>query len=150
LQQQRRGFDFFSRTEDPKIHTSVLTMQRNVLSHITHPTVLQRLTDAKLYGNEYSVASMLNDLTAAIFAADMQGNVNTFRQNLQVEYVSRLTDIVEAKSPTASADNIATSAAFYQLKKLRTQLATSASTNEETKAHRSHLIYAIDKTLAAK
>ncbi|HEX2723862.1 MAG TPA: zinc-dependent metalloprotease, partial [Gemmatimonadaceae bacterium] len=90
LQMQRRGFGFFGTPEDPKLHDRVLQIQRNVLSHVLAPRVQTRITDSRLYGNEYPLSEVMADLTAAIFDADARGNVNTFRQNLQLEYVNRL------------------------------------------------------------
>jgi hypothetical protein len=54
LMMRRRGFDFFSATEDPKVHDRVLNAQRGVLNHLLHPVTLQRMTDSRLYGNAYS------------------------------------------------------------------------------------------------
>src|SRR5690625_5957755 len=90
LQMQRRGFGFFSDTEDPKIHSRVAAIQNNTLNHLLHPSVLQRITDSGLYGNEYSLADVMGDLTSAIFDADAGRSVNSFRRNLQTEYVGRL------------------------------------------------------------
>ena len=36
LQAQRRGFGFFAKSEDPKIHDVILTVQKGVLDHILH------------------------------------------------------------------------------------------------------------------
>jgi hypothetical protein len=44
-------------------------------------------------------------------------------------------------------DNVAKSAAYYTVKKLRGKLANAVSTNEETKAHRAALLFSIDKVL---
>ncbi|GIT14272.1 MAG: hypothetical protein CM1200mP36_00280 [Gammaproteobacteria bacterium] len=56
LQQQRRLWNFFGETEDPKVHEWLLAMQRRVLSHLLHPRVMTRVTDSRLYGNEYELA----------------------------------------------------------------------------------------------
>src|SRR5690606_30907526 len=74
LMMRRRGFDFMSTTEDPKIHERVLNAQRGILRHLLHPLTMQRITDSRLYGNSYSVAEMVTDLTDAIFEADRTGN----------------------------------------------------------------------------
>jgi hypothetical protein len=47
-------------------------------------------------------------------------------------------------------DDVATSAARYTLKKIKTKLATAVSTNEETKAHRSNLVFLIDDATTVK
>ena len=89
LQEQRRLWNFWGETEDPKVHEWLLALQRGVLAHLLHPTVMTRITDARLYGNEYPLADVMADLTDAIFSADLRGDVNTFRQNLQLEYTYR-------------------------------------------------------------
>ena len=52
LAMQRRGFNFSSGTEDPKIHDQVLNYQKNVLIHLLHPNTVQRISDSELYGNQ--------------------------------------------------------------------------------------------------
>ena len=48
------------------------------------------MVDIQLIGNTYSLNEMMRDLTDGIFKADAAGNVNSFRQNLQLEYVNML------------------------------------------------------------
>ncbi|MEX2457032.1 MAG: zinc-dependent metalloprotease, partial [Balneolaceae bacterium] len=143
LQIQRRGFNFFSGTEDPKIHDLVLGMQSNVFAHILHPVTMKRMTDSRTYGNDFSVAEVVEELTSSVFDADANGNVNTFRQNLQIEYVNRLIRIVEG----AGHDRIAKSAALYNLQNIRTMMDNKGSANSETLAHTAHIKLAIDKAL---
>ena len=109
LQAQRRGFNFYGGTEDPKVHGRALAVQNSVLDHLLHPVVLQRMTDSSLYGNEYSAAEMLADLTDAVFGGDLRGNPNAFRRNLQVAYLERLTSIIDnpGYDPTARAAALA-------------------------------------------
>ena len=57
LAKKRRGFDFFSGPEDPKIHEIVLGYQARVLAHLLHPNTLQRILDSELYGNQYPLDS---------------------------------------------------------------------------------------------
>ncbi len=143
LQMQRRGFNLFSGTEDPKIHDIILVMQSSVLAHILHPITMKRMTDARTYGNELSVAQVVEELTGSVFAADARGNVNTFRQNLQIEYVNRLINILEE----TSHDRIAKSAALYNLQNIRTMMNNKGNVNSETRAHTAHIKLAIDKAL---
>jgi len=143
LQIQRRGFNFFSGTEDPKIHDQVLGMQSNVLAHILHPVTMKRMTDSRTYGNSYSVADVVEDLTEAVFAADARGDVNTFRQNLQTEYINRLIEILDGDSH----DRIAKSAVLYNLQNIRSMMDNRGSANSETRAHTAHIKLAIDKAL---
>ncbi|MFN9518942.1 MAG: zinc-dependent metalloprotease, partial [Bacteroidota bacterium] len=149
LQSQRRGFNFFSGGEDPRIHDRVLTIQLMVMDHLLASSTLKRMTDSRLYGNQYSVMDMMTDLTAACFREDLAGAVNTFRQNLQVQYVKELCEIVKPKTPFSSYDNVARSAAIGQLKSVRTMMATPAA-SPEVKAHRDHLLLLIDEVFAKK
>ena len=147
LQVQRRGYNFFGAPEDPK-HTSVVqNFQTNILAELLHPTTLRRISNSGLYGNTYNVAEVMNDLTSAIFKADIGGAVNIYRQNLQSEFVKGAIAIVESK---VGFDNASRSGAYNTLKKLRTMLATAVSPNEQTRAHRGMLLFMIDKALATK
>ena len=143
LQIQRRGFNFFASSEDPKIHDQVLGMQGNVLNHLLHPATMKRITDSRTYGNEYPVADVVGDLTSAVFAADARGNVNTFRQNLQIDYVTRLAGILE----NSQHDRIAKSAALYNLQQIRGMMDNKGNINRETRAHTEHIKLLIDKAL---
>jgi hypothetical protein len=141
LQQQRRGFGFYASGEDPKIHSIVLDIQSELLSHLLHPTVLKRLTDSELYGNEYKITNVLNDLTDAIFKADLNTNVNTFRQNLQIEYTNYLLNATKSDK----YDNIAQKELFAQVKKVEL-IANRTTGNETTKNHRAYLKHIIDQS----
>ena len=133
LAMQRRGFNFFAAPEDPKIHDRVLAFQRGVLAHILHQNTLQRLVDSQLYGNTYSLSEFMTELNNGIFSADLAGNVNSFRQNLQVDYVKTLINI----STSRDYMNAAKSMAVYLLRDTRGKL--SATGDVATKAHREHL-----------
>jgi hypothetical protein len=143
---QRRGFDHFGRTEDPKLHAFALDTQKEILDHLLHPAVLQRLTDTRLYGNEYSARDLLVDLTAAVFADDVDGSVNTFRQNLQLEYVQRLLAIV-TPGPENRYDHVAKSMALDRLRWIDVELARRRGSDAETAAHRQHVRYRIERGL---
>ena len=93
-----RGFEFFSGPEDPKIHDQVLSYQTRVLAHIMHPNTLQRMIDSELYGNQYSLSQFMEDLNNAMFKEDISSDVNSFRQNLQAVYVTRLIEMLNGKS----------------------------------------------------
>jgi hypothetical protein len=148
LAMQRRGFDFFSGTEDPKLHGRALNAQRAVLAHLLHPVVMQRITDSRLYGNEYPLAEMMADLTAAIFEADRSTNVNTFRQNLQIEYVNRLAAVL-SDSATNPYDFVARSAALASLRGIDGMLAGKGG-NAETRAHTEHVRHLVRQALNPK
>jgi hypothetical protein len=134
---QRRGYNFFRGTEDPKIHNQVLTYQKNVLAHVLHPNTTQRIIDSELYGNKYKLSIMMTDLNNAIFKSDATGNVNSFRQNIQVEYTKKLIAMVvgpKSKKYVSAAQSMA----VYNLKQVQ-KMASSTVGNISTRAHRSHL-----------
>ena len=141
---QRRGFNFFRAPEDPKIHARVLGIQRNVLRHLLHPNTTQRITDSELYGNKYKLSEMMNDLNNAIFRADIAGNVNSFRQNLQVEYTNMLIGALTGKQ-SSRYTNAAKSMALYNLKNIRRMAAPSG--NISSRAHKQHLRTLIDNAI---
>lgn len=149
LQLQRRGYNFFGTTEDPKPQNSVLAIQMSVLTHVFSTNTLQRINTTSLYGNTYSVADVMNDFTKAIFDADKAGSVNLYRQNLQTEYVKMMINIANSTAMN-SYDDPSKAAAYNNLKKIRSLLATASSPNEQTKAHRANLTFLIDKALVVK
>ncbi|WP_340154152.1 zinc-dependent metalloprotease, partial [uncultured Winogradskyella sp.] len=144
LAMQRRGYNFMRGTEDPKIHQQVLTYQQNVLRHILHYNTLQRITDSELYGNEYGLSKFMTDLNSSIFKADIFGNVNSFRQNLQLSYTNMLIDMLIGKQSSRYTNN-AKSMALYNLKQIRNMAAPSG--NVSSKAHKQHLRTLIDNAL---
>lgn len=148
LQQQRRGFNFFASGEDPKIHDRVLNIQNMVLQHILHPNTLQRMTDSKLYGgNKYELSEMFKDLSNAIFQADMNGDINTYRQNLQSLYVQYLGYILNS----SQYDYISKAKAHNQLVNLQKQIQTSLpSSNGNAKEHKLYILSSIKTSLEPK
>jgi hypothetical protein len=145
---QRRGFNHFSATEDPKVHDAVLNIQRGVLDHLLNPVVLKRITDTELYGNEYGLAEMMSDLTDAVFDADANGNVNSFRQALQMEYVQRLAKMARANGGPNGYHTPAVSLAVYNLNEIRDLVGDKRRVNTETAAHAQNLKLVIDRALA--
>ena len=144
LQDQRRGFGFFREAEDPKIHARVLAAQKRVLDHLLHPRVLQRIIDASTYGNDYALDAYMTELTDALFAADLNGSVNTFRQQLQLEFTKRLASAyADEKNPSP----IAQSMMFATLMNIRKQLKSATRGDGLTAAHRAHVIHLIDLAL---
>ncbi|TWI81711.1 uncharacterized protein DUF5117 [Lacibacter cauensis] len=147
LQLQRRGYNFFGATEDPKLQNNLFSNQVVALQTMLNPVTLSRISNSSLYGNTYSVADVMTDLANGIFKADIAGAVNLYRQNLQTEFVKGAIGIIESKT---GYDNAARSAAYNTLRKIKTMLGTAVSPNEQTKAHRSMLVFLIDKALAVK
>ncbi|MDR3715229.1 MAG: zinc-dependent metalloprotease [Puia sp.] len=148
LQLQRRGFQFFGVTEDPKPQTNVLGLQMSVLAQLLSANALQRINSTSLYGNTYSVADVMNDLTRSVFDADRGGKVNLYRQDIQTETVKMLIGISAPGS--GGYDDPSRAAALSTIRKIKTLLATTVSPDEQTRAHRVNLNFLIDKALAVK
>jgi hypothetical protein len=89
---------------------------------------------------------MMTDLTNGIFKDDLSGSVNTFRQNLQTEYVSQLLKLID----NDKYSSIARAQALYQVKNIRKMMTANAGTNAETIAHRQYLVQVIDEGLEKK
>ena len=138
---QRRGFNHFSENDDPNIHARVMGMQKGALSHLLHPNVLLRFTDASLYGNAYKLDAYMNDLSQAIFAEDLKGSVNTFRQNLQMEYVNRL---IKALDPKNGYDYVSRGMVVYSLNQIDSWMKANPGTDVLTQAHRAQIRLAIE------
>ncbi len=146
LQQQRRGFGFFSAGEDPKLHSRVLRMQGTVLSHLLSSSVLLRLSDSKYLGNTYSANEMLTDLTKSIFAEDLTKAVNTHRRMLQILYTERLIMMLDGlRAPMF--DPISKSAIYNQIISIQKMLKTNPGTDGETMAHRNYINRLIEQSL---
>ena len=145
LAKKRRGFDFFSGPEDPKIHEIVLGYQARVLAHLLHPNTLQRILDSELYGNQYPLDSFMAELNKTMLSSDVKGNINTFRQNLQLTYVKRLIDMI--KGSKASRFNMsAQSLALYNLKQIQDWVKKPKG-NLSSVAHKTHLNTLIENVL---
>lgn len=149
LQPQRRGYNQNVTGDDYRITDNILAIQTSgALSHILHGATLLRISNTRLYGNQYSTAAVLGDLQKGIFDADIATNVNVYRQRLQTYYVRQLVAMIDPK--TQQFDDAAKAAALYTLKKIKTQLGSAVSTNDETKAHRANLVYLINNGLENK
>ena len=144
LQQQRRGWDFRGQTEDPKIHARALTIQRGALDHLLNPVVMTRITDSGLYGNEYPLAEMMEDLDRAVFEADRVGRINAFRQSLQLEFVNRLIAIV---GNGGGYDHPSRSQALYRLQAIRDRFDGRPADDAATRAHAATVVFTIDQAL---
>jgi hypothetical protein len=149
LQMQRRGFNFFNEPEDPRLHARALNIQKTILDHLLHPRVLARITDSRLYGNTYALPEFMDDLTAAIFEEDATSDVNTFRQNLQLEFVSRLAGML-GDAGKDRFDYPSRSMALTKLKSIQKTLATRNGGDAETQAHTAHVLFVIEQALRPK
>jgi hypothetical protein len=143
IQRQRRGFSGWGRDESPRLHDMLLGAQKNVLDHVMHPNVLIRLTDTTLYGNTFTAEKMMTNLTDAMFKADSKGDVNSYRRNLQVEYVERLIAMsgLEAKS---KYDNFAQASSMYELGRVADMVEKSRG-DLATKIHKAFLRERIER-----
>jgi hypothetical protein len=150
LQLQRRGFNQPFNGEDLKLTGGLLGNQVSALAHVLNPATLQRITNSRLYGNQYSAADVMSDLVKAVFDTDKGGNVNVYRQYLQTSFVKGVAGMISTDGPGALYDDVAKAAALNSLKKIKTLLATAVSTNEETKAHRANLQFLITNALEVK
>ncbi len=147
LQMQRRGYDFRSENEDPKIHSRILNAQKAVLDQLLNNNVMQRITDSKMYGNKYPLTSVLKDATNGIFLEDLGGTVSSIRQNLQEEYVSRLLNIIDDKSAYSYTSK---SAAYGEITRILAWMKSNTGGDAATVAHRAHLAFVINKILENK
>jgi hypothetical protein len=137
LAKQRRGYNFFGGPEDPKIHEQVLAYQTRVLAHIMHPNTLQRISNSELYGNEYKLSAFMSDLNNMMFKPDVNGRINSFRQNLQAVYTKRLISMISGKA-SSRFTVAAKSMAIYNLKNIKTWVSNGKG-DLATKAHKNHL-----------
>ena len=143
LARQRRGFEFFSGSEDPKIHDLILSNQARILSQLMAPNTLQRLKDSELYGNKYKLSEFMTDINNSIFS-DIDGNIDSFRQNLQIVYTKRLIDIISSDKGK-SYKNHAKSLALLNLNEIMNSI--SSKGNISSRAHKMHLKSIIEKAL---
>ncbi len=137
LQPERRGYDFFYGTEDPKILQSIEMAQSRILAHIVHPTVLKRIENSALYGNEYSIDAMMTDLSKNIFFGDLRGNINPHRQRLQSLYIQELAAILENGDYMYSST--AQAVAHATLRSIQGWLALSGGGDTASRRHRQYL-----------
>ena len=111
-----------------------------------HPNTLQRMIDSELYGNQYSLSQFMEDLNNAMFKEDISSDVNSFRQNLQAVYVTRLIDMLNGKS-SGRFKVPAKSMAIYNLEEISKWLKKPAG-NTASVAHRNHIKHLITNALS--
>jgi hypothetical protein len=145
LQPQRRGYEFFGVNEDPKIHDRILNIQKSVLAHLLHPNTLKRIQDSKLYGNQYTLVEVFQDLTNGIFQADLE-NPSSIRQNLQIEYVNALLQVAGLKENSkVNYDNTIQAVAYQNLLNIKKLIAGPA--RDEILTHRNYINFLIDRAM---
>tara|TARA_Y200000002_G_scaffold210386_1_gene173548 strand:- start:2172 stop:4667 length:2496 start_codon:yes stop_codon:yes gene_type:complete len=141
-QVERRMFDLYGEHEDPQIHKTILSIQNRVLDHVLSPWTLYRISDTELYGNDYSVNEVMNDLTKSIFTGDKDNKVSSIRRNLQTAYVRRLIDILGQDY----YDELATAAAYNSLREIQ-KIVRRSSSDVSTKSHRKLVSWIIESGL---
>ena len=142
LQRERRSFDFYGKTEDPKIHKMILRGQKAVLKHFTNSRVLKRLTDSSLYGNEYLPNELLKDLTSSIFKESRSRKLNGIDQNLQNYFLKRLIMIFRS----GNFDSPSIAASLSSLEKIKAYT-FSPSYDEATENHKKLIRLKIENLL---
>ena len=142
VQVERRMFDLYGEHEDPQMHKIILGIQNRVLDHILSPWTLYRISDTELYGNNYSVNEVIDDLTQAIFTGDPSNEISSVRRNLQTSYVRRLISILGQDY----YDELATSAVYSSLRQIQ-KLARKSSSDSSTKSHRKLISWIIESGL---
>tara|TARA_B100000035_G_scaffold314910_1_gene332927 strand:- start:5610 stop:8057 length:2448 start_codon:yes stop_codon:yes gene_type:complete len=142
MQRERRSFDFFGKTEDPKIHQMILKGQKKVLKHFTNSKVLKRLSDSSLYGNKYLPSELFKDLTSSIFDDKKSKKLNAIDQNLQNYFIKRLIMIMQS----GNFDAPSVSASFASLKKIKAYTFLP-SADEATENHKKFIRWKIDSAL---
>ena len=142
VQVERRMFDLYGEHEDPQMHKIILGIQNRVLDHILSPWTLYRISDTELYGNDYSVNEVMNDLTKSIFTGDKDNKVSSIRRNLQTSYVRRLFDILGQDY----YDELATAAVYNSLREIQ-KIARKSSNDVPTKSHRKLISWIIESGL---
>ena len=142
MQRERRSFDFFGKTEDPKIHKMILNGQKKVLKHFTNSRVLKRLTDSSLYGNKYLPHELFRDLTSSIFNENKSRKLNGIDQNLQNYYLKRLIMIFKS----GSFDSPSISASLASMEKIKAYT-FSSSHNEATENHKKLIRWKIENLI---
>ena len=143
---QRRDSDFDEKTtEDPKIHTTMLASQLNILEHLLHPNTLQRMLDSELYGNRYKLVTFMSDLNDIMFKEDINENINSFRRNLQFYYVKMLIQMV---TETISLSSTSRSIAYYNLNKINFWISKYKDSGDlASRAHKKYLKTLISNAL---
>lgn len=141
LQIQRRGFEHRDEGEDPRLHDRIFNLQRSLLDHVLHSKTLRRIMDSALYGNEVSYDEVLATLTTAIFTGDDPARpISSMRQNLQLDYLTRLLNLIH----NGSYYHAIQSSALLQIERIRQM------TFPNTPAHQLAVKYRIRRGLDEK
>ena len=81
--------------------------------------------------------------------ADAASDLDTFRQNLQLEFVSRLAGML-GNAGRDKFDYLSRSMALTKLKAIQKTLSARKGGNAETQAHTAHVLFVIEQALKPK
>jgi hypothetical protein len=144
LLSDRRLWDVYASSEDPKIREWTLDIQRGVLLNILNPRVMNRISDSMSYGNTYSINEVMADLTDALFQDDLTDTVILNRQDLQSTYIEALAYLLN-ESPYTDYQSLA--AILTELKRVQGLLSAKLTGDASTRAHTNYILFFITKTL---
>ena len=137
-----------SRTDrkDYPLHDSVLSIQRMVLNHLYHPTLLSRMLDIELrYDSSdepFTMAEMFMGLRKSIWSElEKNANINSLRRAIQREHLGKLMGMVLRPGGTPQD---ASSLARMDLIAIKRGIEKAISADELDAYSRAHL----DETLA--
>src|SRR5688572_4444194 len=150
--------NFTPSRQDVAIHGAVLSLQRQVLDRIFHPTLLSRVQDTELKVSAPAQAFTLGELFIGIQdsiwaetkAPNGTLNINSYRRSLQRKHLRKMIGMVLRD---AAVPEDARTLARHNLVTLRAQLqgalAKPGIKSVEVRAHLSESIARIDETLKA-
>ena len=149
-----------SRIEHNGALSRIKGLQSNLLGQVLNPAVLSRLSEQNELNpeNSYNVYSMLDDLRKGIWTEiynSGSNNIDTFRRNLQREYLSIVQvhfdedEIGRRGSSIDIKDSDIRPALRFELTQLKSDVSNkiSSRTNAETRSHLNDVITRIDDIL---
>ncbi len=149
LQKQRRGFNFFGSSEEPKMQEAIQRIQENVLAHLLHPNVLARMSEYSALGGNYSTFEMLNDLSFAFFESDLNTLPDPVRQNIQIFYTEKLIKMIQNKNLSGSVKSALYNQIDYIENISRSAITDNTTNNSfiriQLKSHREYLLHLIEQ-----
>ncbi len=149
--------NFTPSRQDVPIHAAVLSLQRQVLDRIFHPTLLSRVQDTELKvaapAQPFTLGELFTGIQDSIWAETKANgaslNINSYRRSLQREHLRKMIGMVLRDS---AVPEDARTLARHQLVTLRTQLQgalakPTAQKSLEVRAHLSESVARIDEAL---
>jgi hypothetical protein len=151
------GSSWKASSTDIQIHNIVLGIQKNILEYLHNPFVLNRLNEMRLKvekgNNVFGLKELFDTIKDGIGSEVVsKENINSFRRNLQREYVELLIRLF--KSPTENIPSDAISLAGSNLAFLKDSIAIAlgdeSKFDEYTKAHLKDILSRITAVLEWK